>query len=69
MRPEAVANQYSRSLISSCFGLGIEYTLKPLQADLRVGIARIRAGIVPSRGRECGLVTSMSAGWPDDYRV
>jgi len=60
MRPEAVANQYSRSLISLFFSLGIEYTLKLLQADLRVGIARIRAGIVPSRGKECGPITSMS---------
>ncbi len=69
MRPEAVANQYSRSLVSSFFGLGMEYTLEPLQADLGVGIARIRAGIVPSRGWECGPVTSMSASWPDDHRV
>jgi hypothetical protein len=69
VRPEPVADQYSRSLISSFFSLGIEYTLKPLQADLRVGIARIRAGIVPSRGRECGPVASMSTSWPDNYRV
>jgi hypothetical protein len=69
MRPEAVADQYLRSLVSSFFGFGIEYTLEPLQADLGVGIARIRAGIVPPRGRECGLVTSISAGWPDNHRV
>ena len=69
MRPEAVTDQYSRPLISSFFGLGIEYTLEPLQADLGVGVARVRAGIVLSRGGECSPVASMSAGWPGDHWV
>lgn len=37
MRPKAVANQNTWLVMRPRFGLGIEYTFDPLQADLRVG--------------------------------
>ena len=62
MRPEAVKNQHPWLLVSLSSSLGIKYTLKPLQADLGVGISRFGARIVPSRGGERGLVASMGSG-------
>lgn len=56
-------------LISSFFGLGIEYTLEPLQANFKIGISRIGARIMPSRGGERDPVTSIGSGWPDNHRV
>ena len=60
MRFKAVANQDASSLVSLFFGFGIEYTLKLLSAHLRVGITRVRARILPFKGKKCGLVTSIS---------
>jgi hypothetical protein len=59
VRSKAVADQDAWSLISSFFGFRIKYTLKPLEADYRVGISRVGACILPSRGRERGPVASM----------
>jgi hypothetical protein len=65
------SKQYSKISRVSCVpkpsqisirGLGIKYTLKPLQADLGVGISRFGARIVPSRGGERGPVASMGGG-------
>ena len=67
MRPEAVTNQYPWLLVSTLFSLGIKHTLEPLEADLRVGVPGFGARIVPSRGRERGLVASMGAGWPNNH--
>ena len=69
MRSKAVADQDASSLVSSFFGFGIKYTLKPLQADLRVGISRVGARILPSRGMKRGPVASMGIRWPDYHRV
>jgi hypothetical protein len=59
---KAVANQDPWFLVSSSLSLGIEYTLKPLEADFKIGIFRIRVRILPSGGRERGLVASMGTG-------
>lgn len=67
MRPEAVTNQHPWFLVSLSFGLGIKRTLKPFQANLRVGVSRFGARIVLSRGEERGPVALMGGGWPNDY--
>jgi hypothetical protein len=69
VRPEAVRNQYPWFLISSLLSFGMKYTLKPLEAYLRVGISRFGARILPSGGKERGPVTSMGSGWLNNYRV
>ncbi len=61
MAPAAVTNQYLRSLVSSFLGFRIKYTLKPLSANLRVGISGFGASVLLSRGRERGLVASMGS--------
>jgi hypothetical protein len=67
-RPEAVANQHPWFLVSSFLGLGIKYTLEPLQAGLGVGISRFGARILPSGGGERGPVASMVVGgWPNNH--
>ena len=53
-------------LISLFSRLGIEHALELLQVNLRVGIPGFRVGIVPSRGRERGLVASIGSSWPND---
>ena len=60
MCSEAVTNQYPWLLVSTLFGLEIKYTLKPLEANLQVSVPGFRARIILSRGRERGLVTSIS---------
>lgn len=67
MRPEAITDQYPWLLISLFSRLGIKYALKPLQANLRVSVPGFGVGIVPSRGRERGLVASMGSSWPDNH--
>jgi hypothetical protein len=69
MRSKAVADQDAWFLISSLFGFEIKYTLKPLQADLRVSISRVGAYILPSRGRKRGPIASMGTRWPDDHWI
>ena len=59
MRCKAIVDQDVLFPIGLFFGFGIKYTLKPLKADHRVGITRLRARILPSRGRKRGLVASM----------
>ena len=49
MRPETVANQNTWLLMRMYSGLGIKHTFEPLQADLRVGVSRFGARIMPSR--------------------
>jgi hypothetical protein len=67
VRPKAVTNQHAWFLVSTSFGLWVKYTLKPLEANLGVGVSRSGACIVPSRGGERGLVASMGNGWPDNH--
>jgi hypothetical protein len=67
MRPEAVANQNTWSLLRPSFSLRVEHTFEPLHADLGVGVSRFGARIMPSRGGVCGPVASMGCGWPDDH--
>lgn len=69
MRPKSIADQYSRSLVSSVLGLRIEYTYQPLQADIRVGVSCLSTRILPSRSRERGPVASMSSSRPNDKRI
>jgi hypothetical protein len=69
VRPEAVTNKDSWFFISSLFSFGIKYTFKLLEADLRVGISRIGARILLSRGRERGLVAPVGGGWLNNHRV
>ena len=59
MYSKAVVNQDAWSLVSSFFGFGIKYMLKSLEANHRVGITRVGARILSSKGRERGLVTSI----------
>lgn len=68
MHSKAVADQDASSLVSSFFNFGLKYTLKPLEANYRVGISRVGARILPSRCRKSGPVTSMGFGWPD-YQI
>lgn len=68
MRSEAVANQNPWFVMRPCFGLEIKDTREPVQADLGVGISRLGACIVPSRGGISGPVAPMGRGWPDNQR-
>jgi len=67
VRPETVTNQHPWLLVSLSSSLGIKHALKPLQADLGVGVPRFGARIMPSRGGERGPVASMGSSWPDDH--
>jgi hypothetical protein len=67
MCTKTITNQYSWFLVSLPFSLGIKHTLEPLQRNLRVGIPRFGACVMPSRGRDCSPVTSMVSSWPDDH--
>jgi hypothetical protein len=49
VRPEAVTDQNSWFLLCPRFGLGIEHTFKPLQADLEVDVSRFKARVMPFR--------------------
>jgi hypothetical protein len=69
MRSKAVVDQDAWSLISSFSGFGIKYTLEPLEADYRVGISRVRARILLSKGKKSSPVASISTRWPDYHRV
>ena len=60
MRSKAVADQDAWFLVSSFFGFGIKYTLKLLEANLRVGISRVGVCILLFKGKKCGLVASIS---------
>lgn len=67
MSPEAIRDEDPWFLVSLHFGLGVEHTLDPLQADLRVGVSRLGTRIMPSRSGKCGPVASMRFGRPDDH--
>jgi hypothetical protein len=69
MRSKAIADQDASSLISSFFGFEVKYTLKPLKANYKVSITRVKAHILPSRGRKRGLATLIGACQPDYHRV
>ncbi len=69
VRSKAIADQDASSLISSLSSFRIKYTLKPLEANYRVGITRVGARILPSRGGKCGPATSMGARRPNYHRV
>lgn len=59
MRSKAIPHEYSRFLVSSLFSLRVKHKLEPLQADIRIGEARIRACIYPTRRGIRGPVRSM----------
>jgi hypothetical protein len=59
MRPETVVNQNTWLLMRPRFDLGIEHTFKPLQTDLKVGVPRFGARIMPFKGGVRGPVTSI----------
>jgi hypothetical protein len=59
VRSEAVVDQDEWSLISSLLSFGIKYTLYLLKANYGVGISRVGARILPSRGMKGSLVASM----------
>jgi hypothetical protein len=67
MRSKAIADQDASSLISSFFSFRIKYTLKPLKANHRVSITRVRARILLSRGRKRGPVTLIGTRRLDYY--
>ena len=60
MRFKANINQDTWSLINSFFSFKIKYTLEPLEANYKVGISRVKAYILLFKGRERGLVASIS---------
>jgi len=64
---EAVTDKNPWFLVSLRFGLRVKHTFDPLQADLGVGVSRLRARIMPSRGGICGSVASMGCSWPDNH--
>jgi hypothetical protein len=66
---KTIANQDAWSLVSLFFGFGIKYTLEPLEANYRIGISRIRARILLSRGKEYNPVVSIGIRWLDYHRV
>lgn len=57
--PEAVINKNPWFLVRLRFSLGIGYRLKSVQADLRIGIARLRARKMPSRSIVRSLYASI----------
>ena len=67
--PEAIRYKYTWFAVSDAFGLGIEYTRKPLQADIRVIIPIFGESVVPARGQMDGPVTPVGRSWPDDERM
>ena len=69
MCSKAIIDQDASSLVSMFFGFRIKYTLKLLEANLRVSISRFRVCILLSRGRKRSLVTSIGARWLDNHRV
>jgi hypothetical protein len=69
MRAEAITDKYTWLAVSSLLCLWIKHTCEPLQANVRVGVPSLRAGVLPPRSRECGPVAPVSRGWPDDHRV
>jgi len=66
VRPEAVINKNPWFLIRPWFDLGIKYIFNPVQADLGVGVSRLGALKMPSKGGVCSLYASMGCCWPDD---
>jgi hypothetical protein len=67
VRSKTVRNQHSWFPVNPSFGLGIKDTLEPLKANLGVGVPRFGTRIMPSRGKEGSLVTSMGSSWPNYY--
>jgi len=45
--------------------LRIEYTRQPLEVHLRISVARLETGVVPSRSGKCRPIASVSGRWPD----
>jgi hypothetical protein len=66
MRTKPIINKNAWLLIRPWSSLGIKYKFEPLQANLKVSISRLRAGIMPSRGRIRSPCATMGCGWPDD---
>ena len=66
MRPEAVTDKDLGFLIRSWFSLGIKHTFNLVQANLGVGIFRLRVRKIPSRGVVRSPCALMGYGWPDD---
>ena len=56
-------------MTSSLLGLGVEYTLEPLQADVGVSIAGLGERILPARSGTRYPVTSVSRSGPNDHGV
>ena len=69
MCPEIILYQYRWFLISPFFGLGIKYTLKPLQANIGISESRFGVYIEPARSRIYNPITSMGHSRPDYHRV
>jgi hypothetical protein len=69
VRCKAIINQDTLSLVSLFFGFEIKYTLKLLEANYKVGITKVEARILLSRGRKRGLVALIGTRRPDYYRV
>ena len=66
VRRETIIDENTRLPIGSSTGGRIKHFLQPVEADLAVGIPRLRHGKVPTRGRMCDPVTTMCGGRPDD---
>jgi hypothetical protein len=64
MRSETILNKYTWFIVSTLFSLGIEYKLKPLQANVRIGESSIRERIDPTRRRIRSPVSSMGLSRP-----
>jgi hypothetical protein len=64
---EAITDENPWFLVSLHFGLGVKHPFDPLQADLGVGVSRLGARVMSSRGGICGPVALMGCGWPDDH--
>jgi hypothetical protein len=67
VRPEPITNQNPWLVMRLRFGLGIEYTFEPFQADLRVCVSGFKARIMPTRGGLRGPIASMGCGWPYNH--
>jgi hypothetical protein len=59
MRAEAIAHKHAWLVVSSFLRLRIKHTCEPLQADVRVGVPSLGAGILPAGGGKGGPVTSV----------
>jgi hypothetical protein len=72
VRPKAVINKNPWFLIRLWFSFGIKHVFDPVKADLGVGVPRLGARKMPSRGRVCSqrpVIFSIQHNVSDNYNA